>query len=66
MKKYKDAFSSLIFIALIALSVFMFFIFPMLYDLYKAGDLNLHGIIKYIGTLILAIVLAAFIRGIAE
>ena len=63
MKKFKDTF---LFISLIAFSIFMFFIFPMLYDLAKAGDLNLHGIIKYIATLILAIIITAFVRGISE
>ena len=45
--------------ALIGLTV----IFPMIYDLHKAGKLNLFGIIEYVGMIVVAFIIAAFIRG---
>jgi len=66
MKKFKNGFYSILLILMVAAFVFIAFIFPMLYDLSKAGDLNLHGIIKHIATIIFALLVAGFIRGLSE
>lgn len=66
MKKFKNGFYTILLILMAAAFIFVAFIFPMLYDLSKAGELNLHGIIKYIATIICALLIAGFIKGLSE